>query len=314
MDLSIIIVNWNSAKCLRSCLESVYKGAAGMVLEVIVVDNASFDGSEEVVRAHFPDARYVQSKENLGFAGGSNLGFSHSVGRNLLFLNPDTEIVGSALRDMLATLESLPIAGIVGPTLLNSDHSVQTSCIKAFPTILNQALDAEYLRRAFPRSRLWGMRPLFERDGHASSVDVVSGACLMVKREVFQRVGLFNTDYFMYGEDVDLCFKVKRAGRKIYHVSNATVIHHGGGSSAFQPDSSFENVGLRESGLKFMRLRRGKLYAFVYRLTIVLAATLRLCLLGLLLALTAGRIRRPSLQIARDKWTKILRWALSFQA
>src|SRR5437762_3548719 len=133
MDLSIIIVNWNSKDYLRKCLKSIYANTHGIDFEIIVVDNASFDGSGELLAQDFPKVRFVQSHTNLGFARANNLGFGNSTGRNVLFLNPDTEAVGGALNELLQRLQRLPNAGVVGCKLLNTDGSMQTSCLQSYP-------------------------------------------------------------------------------------------------------------------------------------------------------------------------------------
>src|SRR6185312_9935428 len=150
VELSIIIVNWRSAAFLRKCLATIYETTHAIDFETVVVDNASFDGAAEMLAAEFPQVRFVQSEKNLGFAGANNLGFRNSVGENLLLLNPDTEIIGSAIPAMLSLLRFTPDAGIIGCKLLNSDGTIQTSCVQRFPSILNQALDADYLRLKFP--------------------------------------------------------------------------------------------------------------------------------------------------------------------
>lgn len=310
MDLSIIIVNWNSAVFLRKCLESLYANACRLDFELFVVDNASFDGCDEIVKNEFPRARFIQNEENIGFAEANNLGFAHSIGRNILFLNPDTEVVGAALQVMCSFLDSTSNAGIAGPKLLNRDLTVQTSCIQRFPSVLNQALDAQCLRRLFSNSRLWGIQPLFTDDDAPIAVEVISGACMMVKRSVLEKVGLFNTDYFMYTEDVELCYKVKEVGLKAYYVSDASVIHHGGGSTGSKPLAA---IMMRESIFRFLREVRGPSYAMAYRLTQALAAVCRLLLLGTVFLLTAGRGRTNSLTPAAAKWTRILRWALGLE-
>src|SRR4029077_16116528 len=147
LDLSIIIINWNSAAFVRECLETVYAGTGELDFEVIVVDNASFDDCGQVVQAEFPAVKFLQSPANLGFAKANNLGVRAAGGRNLLFLNPDTEILGNALPKMVSFLDASPDASIVGYKLLNSDLSLQTSCVQPFPSILNQVFDAEHLRR-----------------------------------------------------------------------------------------------------------------------------------------------------------------------
>lgn len=155
-DLSIIIINWNSVGFLRKCLASVYANTKKTSFEVIVVDNASGDGCGDMVRAEFPEVHFVQSATNLGFAGANNLGVQYSSGKCLLFLNPDTELAGPAIDRMMEFLQSHAEAGIVGARLLNSDLSIQTSCIQNFPTVLNRVIDADLLRRLFPRLAFWG--------------------------------------------------------------------------------------------------------------------------------------------------------------
>lgn len=312
-DLSIVIVNWNSVAHLRKCLQSIYANTAGIDFEVLVVDNASFDGSAEVVQQEYPQARFIQSRENLGFARANNLACEFSQGRNLLFLNPDTEIMGRAINVMLSSLESTPDAGLVGCTLLNSDLSVQTSCVQAYPTILGQVLDAALLRRIFPRWRLWGMRALFNGNEKPVEVEVISGACLMVRREVFEKVGGFTTDYFMYAEDTDLCFKVKSANWKNYYVGAPTVVHHGSGSSDSHPENHSASVLMRESIFRFLQLRHSKIYATTYRIAIAWVALLRLGALAGLLVLPAAAVRRSSLRASFVKWRRLLRWAVGME-
>ena len=309
-DLSIIIVNWNSKGYLRKCLESVFSNQEGLGrFEVLVVDNASYDGCGEMIAREFPRVRFIQSTENLGFARANNLAFQRSSSRSLLFLNPDTEIVGEALQTMSATLASIPDAGIVGPKLLNSDLSIQTSCVQRFPTILNQLLDCDFLRAAFPRARIWGMRPLWETCGAAVQVEVIPGASLMIRRDVFKQVSTFSSRYFMYSEDVDLCYEVKRSGWKAYYASDATVIHHGGRSSSASEGGGFASVMGRESVYRFLLAKRGRTYARLFRATTGSVALLRLTLLGLSLAFPMRR-NKPALRASASKWRSLLEWSL----
>lgn len=312
-DLSIVIVNWNSVKFLRKCLCSIYAQTKNLQFEVIVIDNASFDGSAEMMAREFPKARFLQGRENAGFARANNAAFAESAGRAVLFLNPDTEVIGEALERMVRFLDATPAAGAVGCKLLNTDGSVQTSCIQAYPTILNQAFDTELLRRFFPRSRWWGMRPLVEGALRTSEVEVISGACLLARRVAFEKVGQFTTDYFMYSEDLDFCFKLNRAGLKNYYLGDASVTHHGGQSTDTMPESQFSNVVMRESVTKFLRLHRGAAYAEGYRLTTALVAAVRLVFLGGVLVVSLGRFRPVALRNGLQKWTKVLRWALGME-
>jgi hypothetical protein len=311
-DLSIIIVNWKSADFLRKCLKSIFANASGLSFEILVVDNASFDGSAELVEREFPGVRFVQSTENLGFAGANNLGVRSAKGRNLLFLNPDTEVIGTALELMSSFLDATPDAGAVGCKLLNTDGTVQTSCIQAFPSILNQVLDAELLRRRFPRSKLWGMAALFEDGGRPAQVDVISGACLMLRRSTFAAVGGFSSAYFMYSEDVELCYAVRQAGFKNYYVSEATVIHHGGGSSG--TESHFVTVMQRESRWRFFLKYRRRFYAAAYRCAMGISAALRAALFAAALIFTLGQFHRAAFLPKFAKWVKVLRWVTGLEA
>ena len=306
MDLSIIIVNWNSAEYLNDCLASIYAETKDVAFEVIVVDNASFDGSREVAARYGPGVRFVQSEQNLGFARANNLGATYSSADSLLFLNPDTVITKQSLGQMLNRLWSDPHCGAVGPKLLNSDGSLQDSCVQTFPTILNQLLDTDLLRRAFPRSRLWGTDALY---GGNPQVDVISGACFMVKRKIFEEVGGFSEEYFMYADDLDLSFKIHKAGCTIIYAADCEVIHHGGKSSARQ-SSCFADVLQRQSICQFLSRRRGDLYARCYRLCTAFIAVCRLAIIMLPSFLTARALGGKERKSVLQKWAKILTWAL----
>lgn len=179
----------------------------------------------------FPNVIAIASEKNLEFARANNLGVQHSSGEYLLFLNPDTRVLGPAIPNMLETLKAMGGAGIMGCKLLNSDGSVQTSCIQRFPTIMNQILELEFLRVRWPKWKFWGIAPLFSDSAQVSEVEVVSGACLMIDRELFERIGGFSEQYFVYAEDVDLCYRIRKSDGKAYYTVNGTVVHHGGGTS-----------------------------------------------------------------------------------
>jgi GT2 family glycosyltransferase len=313
LDLSVIIVTWKSTEFVRNCLSSIFALAEGVCLEVIVVDNDSGDDCGRMIELEFPTVRFFQSGQNLGFAHANNLGYQHAFGRNLLFLNPDTEVIGTALERMAKFLDCAPDVGIVGARLLNSDHTVQTSCIQNFPTIINGALDIDYLRRLFPKLRFWGMRPLFLDPAATATVEVISGACLMIRRNVFAQVGGFDNGYFMYAEDVDLCFKVQKAGWRNCYVGDAIVIHHGGQSTAGQQVSSFSAVMMRESLCRFFEKYRGKHYSISYRAVIATTALIRLCVLSSVILVTLGCFHRDNLVDATRRWLKILRWSVGLE-
>lgn len=312
VDLSIIIVNWNSKDYLQKCIASILGNTFDIEYEIIVVDSASFDGCSHMLRLFYPQVRFIQSQRNVGFARANNLGAEQSRGNALLFLNPDTEVQGDAIKQLYAYLRELSRPGIVGCRLLNSDGSLQTSCVQPFPTILNQILNAEILQRYFPKVGLWVTAATFRHAISPVSVEVISGACMMTKREVFDRVGGFSTDYFMYAEDLDLCYKTRAAGFVNYHVPGAEIIHHGGGSTQYE-HSRFSDVMMHESVSRLLRKTRGNFYSLGYRLGLTAAAVARLALLALFLPAELIRYRKREWNGTFNKWIGILRWGLGLE-
>jgi len=306
MDLSIVIVNWHSREYLRKCLLSIEANTHAMMYEVIVVDSASFDGCGEMLQQEFPAVRFVQNAYNEGFAAANNSGVAVAVGDRLLFLNPDTELVGPAIDTLWARERDLPDAGVLGARLLNADRSVQTSCIQAFPTVLNQLLDSEFLRARWPKSALWGTAPLHEGLQLPREAEGVSGACMMVSRLAFDQVGGFSEEYFMYAEDMDLSYKVQRAGYRNYFVPDATIIHYGG-SSSDKAVSAFAAVMMPEAIWRFIRKTQGRLPAFAYRTAMLISALGRLAMLVVLRLVSPNQ---RSLQGSVKKWLAVLRWSL----
>lgn len=308
-ELSILIVNWNSVRFLEKCLRSVYANTTDLGFEIIVVDNASYDGSQQMVRENFPQVKFIQNATNEGFARANNLAFHHSRGQYVLFLNPDTEVLRTALTEMVRFLERTPDAGIVAPKLLNSDFTIQTTSIMRFPTIVNEALDFDRLHRAFPGCKIWDISILYRKDSTvAEQVEAVSGACMMMRRNVFEAIGYFETNYFMFTEDLDLCYKSQRDGWKNYYFGGATLIHHGGASTASAPNG-FRTVMIQASHVEFLRMRHGKQSAVLYKASMTLVAIARLTVLGVIAVVTLGRYKRRWLFVAWAKWAAILRWA-----
>jgi GT2 family glycosyltransferase len=311
MDLSIIVVNWNSEAYLKKCLESIYEHTTGIEYEIIVVDNASPNNQIDEVGMHFPKIHVIKSTQNLGFSAANNLGFRQSEGQTLLFLNPDTVFLGPAIRTLLDTMDALPNAGAIGGRLLNTDLSLQTSCIQTFPSIANQIFDVEAIRLRWPSCKLWNIAPLYSRENKPTPVDVVSGACLMLRRNVFEQIGEFSEDYFMYADDIDLCYKAQQAGFTNYHVGNAVLVHHGGGSSKQHEVRQWAIMMRFNAMAHFFSKTRGRGYASLFRLSMGCAAIVRVLAVLVLSSVGDGVVQR---KYALSKWTAVLKWASGLKA
>jgi len=311
VKISIIIVNWKSRDDLRTCLQSIWTKTKESSFEVLVVDNASYDGCAEMLEREFPSVIFLQSNRNLGFAGANNLAAKKASGDILLFLNPDTELLENTIFILAKHLTNLPGAAAVGCRLLNRDRCLQTSCVQAFPTVLNQLLDSDFLRDKFPASKQWGTSVFLSQDKKPQPVEAVSGACLMMQRSVFTKVGGFTEGYFMYGEDLDLCYKVHRAGYLVFHVPETAVLHFGGSSTEKQR-IQFSNIMMRESVFRFMQFNRNEWVALEYRGAMIVCALIRLVLI-LPLRLFRSRTRKKG-SSSLSKWAAILRWGIGLES
>ena len=310
MDLSVVIVNWHSVDCLRQCLRSVHDRIQGLEFEVIVIDNASYDGSAEVCAKEFPQVVFIQAEQNLGFARANNRAFAQSSGRSILFLNPDTELLDDAALWMHQHLHSAANIGAVGCRVLNSDRTPQLQYLQASPNLLNQALSTNLLLRLFPKSRLWGCAPMLGAGERPCPVDIICGSCLMVKREVFEQIGGFDEDYFMYAEDVALCHAIRHAGYEVQYRGRGSVIHHCAKSSSAATESHFSALMQRESMALFFQKSRGRVYAGLFRIAVAIGALGRFACLPLLalVKLFSGKVSELT-QVGR-KWWRLLKWSL----
>ncbi|HFD40431.1 MAG TPA: glycosyltransferase family 2 protein [Anaerolineae bacterium] len=238
LDLAVVTVSYNTRDLLADCLDSALAGLARSALngQVWVVDNASGDGSAEMVRRRFPQVRLIAHDENLGFAAGNNLalrrmGFPRLAARHILFLNPDTRIVGDALGLLVRFLDETPRAGVVGPRLVYGDGRFQHSAF-AFPGLAQILLDFFPLHPRLLESRLNGRYPRRRYESGAPfAVDHPLGAALMVRAEALAQVGPFDEDFFMYCEEIDLCRRIKKAGWGVYCAPQAEIVHLAGQST-----------------------------------------------------------------------------------
>ena len=211
MDLSVIILNWNTQALLEKCLESLVCGQSEIALEVIVVDNASEDDSRTMVRDQFPQVKLICNPKNLGFGAGNNVALPAATGRYVMFLNSDTVVMAGAMALLVRYADAHPDIGILGPKLLNGDGSLQYSC-RSYPNLATGFFRNTPLGRLFPKNRFNTDYLLKDYDHVAPrDVDWVSGAALMIRGSLLERIGGFDEDFFMYCEDVDLCWRCNHA-------------------------------------------------------------------------------------------------------
>jgi GT2 family glycosyltransferase len=267
LDLSICIVNWNTGAVLRECLRSIYQRTQKISYEIFVVDNASKDGSVEMVRNLFPNVLLIVNKQNRGFAAANNQAIRLAGGRYTLFLNPDTVIHEAALETMVQFMDGHPEAGVVGCKLLNEDGSIQhsirgpvcfatvlfeTTILRRLPLFKRKVRDVKFKRFSFDRME---------------EVGAVSGAALMVRRVTLNEVGPMDETYFMFMEEVDLCQRVRAKGYKVYYIPDALITHLGGESRNQYPGGMtiIELNSLFRYLTKFEGPKRTFLFKFIFK-------------------------------------------------
>ena len=227
--LSVIIVNYKAEKFLQRCISSVYAETKRVPFDIWVVDNNSMDASVPMVQQNFPQVNLIENKENAGFIKANNKGILASKGTYVLSLNNDTVVLAGALEKLVDFMDRHPDAGACGAKVLNTDGSIQHQCKRGFPTPSSALFYFLKLHKLFPRNRIFAHYLMTYIDPEkVSEVDSLSGACLMVRREVIQKVGVMDEDYVMYGDDLDWCYRIKKAGWKIYYVPDAQIVHYGG--------------------------------------------------------------------------------------
>jgi GT2 family glycosyltransferase len=255
-DLSIIIVSWNTKEYLLNCLRSLSQGEGKDSREIIIIDNGSRDGSGSEVRRLFPAVRLIENDSNLGFAKAVNQGLRVFSGRYALLLNPDTQMKEGTIETLFSFMEAHPEAGAAAAQLLNSDGTRQNS-IANFPSLATELFNKRVLRLLFPE-RFPGKERHY---AEPIEVDSVIGACMIVRRKALEEVGLLDEDYFLFLEETDWCYRMKKGGWKVYHVPQAEVIHFQGKSA--EQDKKRAKVEYDRSRSFFFRKHRGILQWFV---------------------------------------------------
>jgi hypothetical protein len=288
IDLSIIIVNYNTRRMTLDCLESVYANLGNLSAEIILIDNASTDGSVEDVQTRFPDTHVICNAENRGFATANNLGFAIATGRHVLLLNSDTIVRGQVLAASVAYMDDRPDVGAMGCRVLNTDGSLQHTCT-SYPSLLNLTLLCVGLDRLkpFDRYRLTRWARDNERD-----VDIVSGCYLLVRREVIEKVGGLDEAFFFYGEETDWARRIRKAGWRLRFAPVGEIVHHGSGSA--RKLSHRRDVWLTSGLVRLHRKHDGLLAAIGAWTVLAMHNLLRLLIwsvLGILPQSAAARAR-----------------------
>lgn len=264
-DVSILIVSWNIKGLLRDCLRSLKENAGDVRYETIVVDNASHDGSADMVREEFPWAKLIEPHANLGFGRANNLGYEHSTGRWVLLLNPDTVVLDGAIEKLVAFADAQPKAGAVGGKTLKADLSLERSCCWGSPGLWPLVCKSVGLHLMFKQSELFNREAMdWWPRNTIREVEVITGCFFMLRREVYEKTGGFDPRFFMYAEEVDLCWRIKKLGWKLMFTPEAQIIHLVGASAAkAKPNRIFQiNLGL----LKLFRKHYGTAYMKVANL------------------------------------------------
>ena len=250
MDLSIIIVNWNTKDYLLQCVKSIFQMREGLPLEIIIIDNGSQDGSGSEVKEVFPTVHLIENDHNLGFSKATNQGLQKSSGKYALLLNPDTQVKEGTIERLVSFMEVHLDVGIAGAQLLNPDGSHQNS-IANFPSLATELLNKSLLRWLFPKAF-----PGKER-GYSEPIEVdsVIGACMIIRRQAIEQVGLLDEDYFLFLEETDWCYRMKKEGWKVYHVPQAEIYHFQGKSA--EKDKKRAKVEYYRSRYHFFKKNRG---------------------------------------------------------
>lgn len=235
-DVSIVITSYQTRDLLGDCLEALYASTGDVRHEIFVVDNDSSDGSAELVRERFPEVHLLVNDENLGFSRANNRALSETKGRYVLLLNPDTRVRPETLRHVVDIMDEKPDVGLAGVKLVRPDGDMDKACRRGFPTPLNSMTKLLRLDRVFPKSRVLGGYNLTWQDPDGEyEVDAVVGAFMFMRREILEDVGMLDESFFMFGEDLDWCYRIKRRNWKVMYLGGHEVMHVKGASVRQNP-------------------------------------------------------------------------------
>ncbi len=281
-DLTVIVVTWNSGSDIEECLRTALSASRGLQAKIVVVDNGSTDGTRQIVAEHFPEVSLVANRGNIGFAAANNVGIRQADSRYLMLLNPDTIVREGAFRGLVGFMDAHSDCWAAGPALLNGDGTPQRTGVR-FPSLWNLFVESFFLDRLFPRSRIFGRhRELYEDPGRSRPVDFVQGSCLIVRREAVEAVGVLDEEFFMYFEETDWCYRMKKAGGTVYYTPDGEVVHLGGGVMGHYDESRL--VHFHRSLLRFYRKHSTAAAGLILRAILFVRSIIRVALWGAIAA------------------------------
>lgn len=268
VDLSIVIVSWNTKELLRECLKSVYQYTSGITFEVFVVDNASSDGSADMVQELFPQVHVIPNDYNAGFSKANNQAIRVSKGRYIALLNPDTLLIEDVFSPLIKYSDQHEKIGAIGPKILCKDgKTIQYACARKLPNLYFSFCSQSGLKNKFPRSRMFCGTDMSYWDHESSrSVECLSGACMVVRENAIDNVGLMDENQFMYADEIDWCKRFIDAGWQVYYYAGVRIIHYGGESS--KQMKGFGTIETSKATWYYYRKHKGRAYAFAYSLLV----------------------------------------------
>jgi len=286
-NVSIVIVNWKTPELLDVLLESIKREDRGHEgFELIVVDNDSQDGSVEMIKTKHPHVKLVENSDNLGFSKACNQVIPGARGKYVLLLNPDTEVMTDAVTRMAEYLDKNPDCGAIGPKVLNTDGTLQLACRRSFPSVKASFFRLTYLSHLFPKSKLFAEYNLTHADpDQMLEVDALSGSCMMVRKDVIDKIGLLDEDIFMFGEDIDWCWRIKEDGYRVMYFPDSVIYHVHGASSRLRPVGA--TINLHKGMQVFYKKHLAKKYWVPFNI-LVYAAIWSRALLFILVNLIRG--------------------------
>jgi GT2 family glycosyltransferase len=309
--VSICIVSWRTKRQVEACLRSIYQTVQGISYEIVLVDNASRDGTVEMIESNFPAVNCVENAQNLGFPRAANQALFASRGQYVLLLNPDTIVLPNTLENLVAFMNEHPEAGAVTCKILNPDGTLQTECRRMLPTLTSEFFELTGLQRLFPNNRIIGQwRMPYWQPEDPCEIQLASGACLMIRRRAIEEVGALSEEAFMYLEDLDYCYRLRQKGWRVYFCPGTEIIHQGQQSSMHI--LSHVRALSYDARYKFFRMHYGNGSAVILRIMVISAMGARLLVYLPFYTFARGR-RRRGLRFSLTEFWHTLYWGVTLR-